>query len=92
MNEWQPIETVPKDGRALLLCWAIDADGNPIDWNEEPKSSGVFVQVASFSEVVNSWWVYIDTPSDARLHFDPTHWMPLPDPPSTKHQKSVDTS
>lgn len=77
---WQPIATVPKDGRAVVLCWAINADGRLIDWNEEPESMGVFLQVASWQ--ADHWNVYINTPTDARLHFEPTHWMPVPNPPS----------
>ena len=79
--DWQPIETAPKDGAAIILCWAIDDDGHPIDWTEDPKTAGVFVQVASFWEGENDWIVYCDLTIDPRLHFDPTHWMPLPKPP-----------
>jgi hypothetical protein len=78
--KWQPIETAPKDGRALILCWAIDADGRRINWNEEMQSSGVFVQVASWWPGTG-WVVYCSLIEEPLLHFDPTHWMPLPEPP-----------
>lgn len=81
MSEWQLIETAPKDGRAIILAWAIDADGERIEWDKQPTTAGVFVQVANWNEAKNWWWVYIDTPCDAALHFEPTHWMPLPDSP-----------
>lgn len=80
-ERWQPIETVPKDGRAVILCWAIDADGNAIDWTESINTAGVFVQVASWREEIGEWAIYADTISDPALHFRPTHWMPLPLPP-----------
>lgn len=78
---WRPIETVPKDGRAVILCFAINADGNPIDWTFDAMTAGVFVQVASWREAIGEWAVYADMISDPILHFNPTHWMPLPLPP-----------
>jgi hypothetical protein len=80
---WQPIETVPKDGRAVILCWASDADGVSIDWTKNAETAGVFVQVASWREYedFSDWTVYADRVSDLILHFSPTHWMPLPLPP-----------
>lgn len=79
-ERWQPIETAPQDGSAVILCWAIDAAGDLIDWTESPTTAGVFVQVASWCED-QGWVVYADMISDPELHFDPTHWMPLPLPP-----------
>ena len=79
--KWRPIETAPRDGTAVMLCWAIDANGNPIDWTRDPRTAGVFVQVASWWEGENAWVVYCSMVQDPSLHFDPTHWMPLPAPP-----------
>lgn len=86
MNNWISVkdQEPPKDGRALLLCWAIDADGNPIKWEENPDSAGVFVQVASWWEgegEKGEWVVYCHMIQEPRLHFKPTHWMPLPESP-----------
>lgn len=83
---WRPIETVPKDGRAVLLCWAIDADGRPIDWEEEPSTAGVHVQVAAWW--TNEWVVYCSMVDEPRLHFTPTHWRPLPTPPRPRGERS----
>lgn len=79
---WKPILSAPKDGTAVLLCWAVDADGKTIDWTMDTTTAGVYVQVASWSETDLSWWVYCDMVSDPPLFFDPTHWMPLPAPPT----------
>lgn len=79
--KWQPINTAPKDGRAVLLCWAIDANGKPIDWTEQPESFDIFVQVASWWDRNDAWIVYCSMAQELELHFEPTHWMPLPDPP-----------
>ena len=80
MNEWQPIETAPKDGSAVLLCWATDADGKAVNWFEDLSTADVFVQVASWWGD-EGWVVYCDMVQEPRLHFVPTHWMPLPLPP-----------
>ena len=65
MNEWQPIETAPKDGTPILM-W----DGDMI--------------------YVISWYVPQNTRYPAQWReadgkrycdYDPTHWMPLPEPP-----------
>lgn len=88
-DKWQPIETAPKDGTSVLLCWAIDADGNTIDWRENLKTAQVFVQVASWWSEVSGWVVYTDQVYEPQLHFTPTHWMPLPAPPSAAQQKGV---
>lgn len=81
MSEWKTIDSAPKDGSAIILAWAINADGQPIRWDEDLKTAGVFVQIGAWSEGENWWWVYIGTPSDTRLHFNPTHWMHIPVPP-----------
>jgi len=83
LGAWQPIETAPKDGTAVLLCWAVDADKKMIDWQKEPETAGVFVQVASWWEIEDSWIVYASLVKENPLHFTPTHWMPLPKPPTS---------
>lgn len=74
---WQPIETAPKDGSDVLLCRAIDADGQPIP----AKSWGIFVQVAAWWRGDDDWIVYCSQIQEPKLHFEPTHWMPLPPNP-----------
>lgn len=85
MSEWQDISTAPRDGSAVILCCAIDGDGEPINWLEDISTAGVFVQIASWSALEcwghGSWVVYCSLVQDPELHFIPTHWMPLPAPP-----------
>ncbi len=68
--EWQPIETAPKDGSEVLL----------------------FVPSASFGRnVMSAVWDNDNGGCDASWvvlegyigEYNPTHWMPLPPPPST---------
>jgi len=80
MNEWQPIETAPKDGTHILLS------------NGESVSHGHWLYVAAYSrEIRDMEGFYVDQDEsdgyDGWIDFvggmlpDPTHWMPLPPPP-----------
>lgn len=81
MTDWQPIETAPKDGTAVLVTSA---------------GFGMLVRVGCFVPVnlrrevdpkEEAWWM---TLSNGRLDalaapvvtgMRPTYWQPLPDPP-----------
>lgn len=72
--EWQPIETAPKDGKRVLISdgrYVMDAY-----WSEEASlgqcSRGPAWQVFNCDE--DCWYSIAVT--------DPTHWMPLPEPPN----------
>lgn len=78
---WREIDSAPKDGTSILLCCAINADGEPIDWREDMETAQVFVQVAAWWDGDDAWIVYCGQIAEPRLHFTPTHWMPLPPPP-----------
>lgn len=70
MTEWQPIETAPKDGTALL---GKDVAGDwpfVMKWEGEPRAPN------------GGYWAYCEALlSDVAGEATPTHWMPLPDPP-----------
>lgn len=68
MTEWQPIETAPKDGSELLLAYILMHDDLP------------------HQLVVGRWddeFVEFREPLryEQPLETQPTHWMPLPEPP-----------
>ena len=76
MSEWQPIESVPRDGTEVLIYFARD---------------GVGVRQVAYTEAANndyeSWCVddlkFGPYPLRRWCDGDATHWMPLPAPPST---------
>jgi hypothetical protein len=75
MSTWQPIETAPKDGTAIL-GWHANYGGAVVslEFVEDDLSSG-FVGEWAVSELGcygGSCWEGLD---------GITHWMPLPSPP-----------
>lgn len=83
--KWQPIETAPKDGGDILV---VDANGNQYVawWDEEFER--VFDD--SKEDGDGGWrggWTDGSATGVGRLDAEyieiiPTHWMPLPEPPS----------
>ena len=67
MNEWQSIETAPKDGTVVDL-W-VSEDGRYTDCQFD-----------------GGLWLHTQDGLTYSLGSDPTHWMPLPPPPSTPKQ------
>lgn len=67
MDDWQPIETAPKDGTRVLACWPEKRLENPF----------FYIAVGHYREHRKSWYV-VNSPQKK-----PTHWMPLPVPPKT---------
>jgi hypothetical protein len=68
MTEWQPIETAPKDGLAVLL------------WPYQPwavlRGHAMEEVVLGYRTMDDKWYN-----PEQRETFEPTHWMPLPEPP-----------
>ncbi len=65
---WQPIETAPKDSEEILAIELFDA----------PETGGVYCVV---SWVNGAWRDHSDMGAAGLDPFEPTHWMPLPEPP-----------
>ena len=75
MTDWQPIETAPKDGEEVnILLFGGVLDSAEDYW---PDFIG---------PVVAYWdcgmWVIAPTGSEKIMVNNPTHWMPLPEPPN----------
>jgi hypothetical protein len=75
MSEWQPIETAPKDRLTNVLLWF------PYDGKYPEKCEGFcFIGIWGYpGEDDDICWI---DPYDCDKLGDPTHWMPLPNPPS----------
>ena len=73
MNNWQPIETAPKDGTDIVLAlWEFG----------KPNTKRTFA-IGGFDESRDCWSQSIGSGFVDEL-YQPTHWMPLPDPPEDK--------
>lgn len=79
--KWKPIETAPRDGAAVLVMRDI--------W--PGTATGRAEKCTGYNTYVAQWWgeggeigeciCYMDMVHEPRCPVDPTHWMPLPEPP-----------
>lgn len=76
MTEWQPIETAPKDG-TFVLGYGEDIDG---DYR---------ISIMKYESFKNGSCLWIKKHDyhpyglcDIWINTAPTHWMPLPAPPT----------
>ena len=82
---WQPIETAPKDGTWILLCGGrTDED---FYLRDEPEAQSRIVSAFWLlspcgDEDGEEWSVGFWDGSWRTGYENPTHWMPLPPPPS----------
>jgi hypothetical protein len=73
MSEWQPIESAPKDGKAVLVY----------DYFSGARD-GFSVVVARFTEA-RGWHVAATVVGGIYVALtNPIYWMPLPAPPEAK--------
>lgn len=72
-QQWQPIETAPKDGTVVMVC---NEDGTWIAKYVPIYPSGCRAENPWFSLMLNH-----DHLRKVRS-YRPTHWMPLPAPPA----------
>lgn len=80
---WQPIETAPRDGTAVLVMrnnWAGCPGGVASECNGHNTYVAEFWGDGSGS-TVGRWVCYMDAVYDPPCPVEPTHWMPLPKPP-----------
>ena len=90
--KWEPIETAPMDGTLVLLCWpeGFIPDGyyGSEEWPEKiNRCIGKWLDGHRGGNwvvpLIDAYW---GVPSDPScdldfIEVDPTHWVPLPDPP-----------
>ena len=71
MNEWQPIETAPKDGTRILV---YNGSIYVAAWEEATMTLKEKKDWVYSCYSLNGWNYY-------EIVYEPTHWMPLPKPP-----------
>lgn len=92
---WQPIATAPKDGRSMLVYYKnclgkdriIKAMFIPKNWEESDGEWAEYNEEKDCYYTPEGWYECCDN-WDEYSHFMissknvPTHWMPLPNPPT----------
>ena len=76
---WRPIAEAPRDGAQVLVCNPFDVEGHISD--AYSISCHVAAWWAEENDGRGAWIIYNNMVRDPELHYDPTHWMPLPAPP-----------
>lgn len=69
-NDWQPIETAPRDGTEIITV--VKGFVPTIGWYDGNE----WLNHALLYDAVSSFLVDCDD-----IRYNPTHWMPLPEPP-----------
>jgi len=73
---WQPIETAPKDVD-ILVAWKVE-----VFFGKEDRS--YWLQTVASYSTSDKMWELTEAGSYASDYFmsaNPSHWMPLPEPP-----------
>lgn len=74
---WQPIETAPKDGTDIIVMY--------MHIETQIVHAAFWLDGEGVDAVDVGWWSYKYS-EVGRVHLTewmaPTHWMPLPEPPS----------
>jgi len=68
--EWQPIETAPKNGTRIWAFFPFAQGTFAISWRK------------NVYETKGPNWTLDDGESATLMYDPPTHWMPLPPPPT----------
>ena len=71
-TQWRPIETAPMDGTDIL-CWCVEPE---FEGEENPHTEQRVCFFGQMQEDYSCWM------SHYGYEQRPTHWMPLPKPPS----------
>ncbi len=90
LTGWQPIETAPKDGTEVLAVFSHD-----YGYQDKPTVYGPWTVSFWRGLWVSSWdgQRVISSQSDFGTDYrdpdiEPTHWMPLPEPPAGRQALS----
>jgi hypothetical protein len=79
LMEWQPIETAPKDGTTVIVCRRAGKSRWRM-WHPDEVWSDTWGRIRDDEY---NWQFAME---------DPTHWIPLPEPPHAKKKKAKDVT
>lgn len=98
---WQPIETAPKMRK--ILVFYVNALGKQrcvlacyynnfaLEMDDDYVEVGTFDEASGISYAPAGWYEEHDSDNPLMpLQEEPTHWMPLPDPPTTYKKLSYE--
>lgn len=80
-KEWQPIETAPKDG-TLILVYNGENEGYCTGKHQIGTASWEMAY-SGYTDDKRCEWLS-NACCDGVSNYKPTHWMPLPKPPTAK--------
>lgn len=82
MSNWKPIKTAPKDGSRILF-YDSSANGKVFAgvWDAKFEITGVTISRTKYR---GAWTDYrvASFGYEEYCEYSPTHWMPLPEPPT----------
>ena len=81
MTGWQPIETAPKNGRTILVWNGLNSG-----FYTRAQDMGVALWRKQAFPDGQECWCAQDC-CDGVTTYEPTHWMPLPEPPDMQGEK-----
>ena len=98
-SEWQSIATAPK-GKEVLIHYVNELgkgrtikakyverffeESSPDSENDEyNEADDMYYTLPGWYELIDNW----DDFSSVCVHHDPSHWMPLPSPPTREESK-----
>lgn len=78
---WLPIESAPRDGTDILI-----AGGTYSAYDHNDLPAGRMVSIAYWDKSMGGHWHGDEANAHDEWHVHkPTHWMPLPPPPTDEH-------
>jgi hypothetical protein len=84
---WQPIKTAPKD--QIILVYGNAKNGDQAEFGQRIAVAKHYFEIKTVSLGKYQMFVYVDgegiRPDKCII---PSHWMPLPKPPTTKDEEN----
>lgn len=86
-DEWRPIATAPRDGTRIIAYPVVLGECGIVTWERPARTPPMMRLVSNENENHDGFWRVLL--SQAASPYEPTHWMPLPDPPRADQKPRV---